>query len=196
MIKQGRVKTVTVGGRPNSQPMAVIGGTQGGAVESLESLIQIATEAVAVQAIVTGNSSAQADQARKALDPLVSSPPLSVAPGPDVVGVNFLDNIAENDTSAIPLQFSGGIPADCRFYYMPKDIVSVANTWARVAEGVKVKGKGLCVNGTMKTSSTASTNASVGSAPVTFLGSASVTVPANLGGLLPAIIAGVVAILL
>ena len=192
MIRQGHVKTVTVGGRPNNQPMAVIGGVQGASVLHIETLRESAKAALGIQSTITGNTSAQTDHVRQVLKPLTSPPPLSYYPVASAMGVNFMDNIAENDTSVTPLQFSGGIAADCRFYYMPKDMVSVANTWTRVAQGVKANGKGLCINGTMKNTVTTSTaGIQNGSGPLTFQGSASVTGPMKAGWVMLAMIVGV-----
>ncbi|KAL6712713.1 hypothetical protein ACLMJK_009735 [Lecanora helva] len=188
LISQGHVKTVTMGGRPNNQPMAVIGGTQGGIVFPFPTLQSLAQQAIALQANTTGNSSAQTSQVQKILGPLTLPPPIATSPNPGAVSVNLVDNVAENDSTVTPLQFSGGIPADCRTYYMPGDITSMANTWARVARGVKAGGKGLCVNGTMSSRGSAPSSAtngsyagSNGSSPLTFQGGASVGIPVHLG---------------
>lgn len=161
MISQGRVKTVTVGGRPNNQPMAVIGGVQGALVLTLSDLQDSASQAIALQVHDTGNSSAKSYETRRLLQSLASPPPIAPESRPESVSVNFWDNIAQNDPSMTPLQFSGGIAADCRFYYMPADITNVTNTWARVAKGVKAGGDGLCINRTLTRLST-STNSTTG----------------------------------
>lgn len=156
MINQGRVKTATVGGRPNNQPMAVVGGTQGANLLELAALQLVAKQVINVQANYTGNSSTETNETRRRLESLTSDPPIMVPK----MSINFLDSIAQNDTSMTPLQFTGGIAANCRFYYMPADITNVTNTWARVAEGVKARGKGLCVNGTMTDAATVGRNGS------------------------------------
>ncbi len=163
MTNQGRVRTVTVGGRPNNQPMAVIGGVQGAQVEKLADLQAIAAEAIEVQIEANGNSSTKTSQTRKLLGSLASPPP--IAPAPSDVSVNLLDSIAQGDTSATPLQFSGSITADCRFYYMPADIISMANTWARVAQGDKAGGSGRYINGSLGNYITTLSNGSGGIRP-------------------------------
>lgn len=145
MINQGRVRTATVGGRPSNQPMAVVGGTQGANVIPAYAIQQVAEEAIYFQANSTGNSSTQTKDTRRRLQSITSPPPIVIHD----MQINFLDNIAQNDTSMTPVQFTGGIAANCRFYYMPADITNVTNTWARVAQGVKAGGKGLCINDTM-----------------------------------------------
>ena len=196
-----------MGGRPNNQPMAVIGGVQGNEVLDLEQIQQVAQEAIDIQNSTFGNSSAQADQAQDILGPLVS-PPISPFLYPGANSINFLDNIAENDTSSTPLQFSGGIAADCRAYYMPADITSMANMWARVARGVKAGGKGFCINGTLTVTNTNATGGSSGSsgtngtyrtngsAPLTFQGSANLGYSLNSGSLLFSVVAGLIMSLL
>lgn len=201
MINQGRVKTVTMGGRPNNQPMAVIGGVQGGAVLPLAHLQSFAAEAIAYQVNATGNSSAVSADTRKLLQSLASPPPIITDDGADSVSVNLLDNIAENDTSMTPLQFSGGIAANCRIYYMPADITSMAYTWARVAKGVKAGGSGLCINGTLSnsTTGTATTTAAgggKGGAPSSYKGGAGIVKAANLGWIALLVFSGSVATVL
>lgn len=190
MINQGRVKTVTVGGRPNNQPMAVIGGVQGAQVLELPVVQSFARQAIALQVNATGNPSAQTNETRRLLQSLASPPPIAPLFGAASVSVNLLDNIAQNDTSMTPLQFSGGIAADCRFYYMPADITNVANTWARVAKGVKAGGRGLCINGTLSHSTCN------GGAPLTSKGGASAVEAARLWWILLSVALGSVATVL
>ena len=141
MIKQGHVTTVTLGGRPNNnKDMAVVGGVQGGQIQMLSDLQAVAKEVIQAQSD---------DETQKILKPLLSPPPIALF-SEKGVSVNFLDNIAENDTTATPLQFSGGIPADCRSYYTAADMISVASTWERIAQGIKAGGKNLCIGGTLK----------------------------------------------
>ena len=160
MINQGHVKTVTMGGRPNNQPMAIIGGVQGAQVEEADFLQLAASAAIEAQAEAKGNSSVEASRTQKLLGSLALPPPIAAAPSG--VSVNLLDNIAENDTSVTPLQFTGGIASNCRTYYTLPDFVNSANTWARVARGGKAGGSGLCINGTL-TNTTVSLGNSSGS---------------------------------
>lgn len=206
MIDQGHVKTVAVGGRPNKEPMAVIGGVQGGQAIEFEDLQVWAEEAINFQIEATGKSSTGFALIYKLLGRLALPPPIATttkAAG----GINFLDNIAEKDTTNTPLQFSGGIAADCRMFYMPADITSVSNTWARVAKGIKNGGTGLCINGelpeftsartTSRSTNEGSNVTGNGNSTVPFLGSASVAGPGSLGGIaVTAAVGSLVAILL
>lgn len=194
MINQGRVKTATAGGRPNKQPMAVIGGVQGAEVLPVGDLQTLANEAIGSQINTTGNSSAQISQVQRLLGLLASDPPILPYVSDEVPSINFLDNIAQGDKSSMPLQFTAGISANCRFYYMPGDIVNLTYTWARVAKGIKAGGSGLCINGTLSnltqtnsttakiaTANTTIAGGSNGSAPLAFVGSASVVGATQLG---------------
>ena len=162
--------------------MAVIGGVQGAQVVESAQFSVLATEAIADQASATGNSSTQAAQVLKTLGPLIVDSPLNVAATPGQPSVNAVDNIAQGDKTVTPLQFYG-IPANCRFYYMPSDISSVSYTWARVAKGVKAGGSGLCIGGSLS-NSTQLANGTIGGAgsnstsgrngTITFTGAASI----------------------
>ena len=181
MIKQGNVKTVTMGGRPNNQPMAVIGGVQGAEVMDADIISLTAGLAIQMQAEAKGNSSVEASRTQKLLGSLALGPQFAAIPSG--ISVNLLDNIAEKDTSVTPLQFTGGIASNCRTYYTLPDFVNSANTWARVARGVKAGGSGLCINGTLTNttvslgnssgSNSTSPSGSNGNNPLTFQGDAS-----------------------
>lgn len=209
MIDQGHVKTVAVGGRPNKEPMAVIGGVQGGQAIEFEELQRWAEEAINFQIEATGKSSTGFALIYKLLGRLALPSP--IATFAKAGGINFLDNIAENDTTNTPLQFSGGIAADCRMFYMPADITSVSNTWARVAKGIKNGGTGFCINGKLpefasaRTTSRSTSGGRNGAGNVTrngnstmpFLGSASFVGPGSLGWIaVTAAVGSLVAILL
>ena len=93
------------------------------------------------------------------LKPIVAPPPINYFPDAQAPSVNFLDNIAENDTTQTPLQFTRSPNAECRFFYVPQDIISVEYTWTRIAKGFQNGGEGLCIGGVAGTSPT---NGSVG----------------------------------
>ncbi|KAL9086356.1 MAG: hypothetical protein Q9165_007142 [Trypethelium subeluteriae] len=156
VINQGNVTTVTAGGRPNLDPIAVIGGTQGG--EALDyTFLQdtLAPEAIQLAA-KNGNKQASA-LVNKTLAPLIVPPPINIT----AFGINIRDNIGQGDGSQIPLQFTKSPMADCRMFYMPGDTFNVSYTWKRVAEGIKAGGKGLCINGTITGHSSAASGSPV-----------------------------------
>ena len=177
LINQGNVHTATAGGRPETKPMAVIGGTQGGEVFSYVGLK--ATVQAAITAL-TNKSTTIAIEGGKAaalavLSPLIKPAPIKYYPNPKAPSVNLIDNVAQGDTSVTPLQFTKSPVADCRFFYMPEDILSVEYTWTRLIKGFGKGGKGLCVGGggfglkvngtttTVPTATSQSTSTSTGS---------------------------------
>ena len=128
----------------------MIGGTQGGQVVSL-SLLQIAvTATLQFGANASSISSADKKSYAAALLPLLQQSPIALYPSTGNPSVNFLDNIASGDKQGVPLQFLKGPVAECRIWYVAKDMVDVENTWQRVASGVKQGGQGLCVGGSLK----------------------------------------------
>lgn len=144
MIRQAKIKTVTAGGRPNKNPIAVIGGTQGAQVSKFDDVKVLAS--VALDLVKEKVFAAFKDDAVKFLGPLVQPAPVKV--NTEVSQFNFRDNIAQGDQSFTPLQFSS-VKAECRFFYMPADILNVTNTWKRVIRGLSAGGKGLCINGNL-----------------------------------------------
>lgn len=161
LINQGQVRTVVAGGRPNNQPMALIGGTQGGQILYYTDIKQIATDALKVYNLSTNasedNSSLipSASAMQQLIIPLRDQSPINYSPVTPP-SINALENIAQGGESETPLQFTQAPYAECRFYYMPEDIISVLNTWERVAKGMINGGEGLCINGTWLRSSPSS----------------------------------------
>jgi len=145
LINQGKVKTVTAGGRPKIGPISVIGGTQGANVLSYSIFKLLSTAALAG---IQDDQTLSPDEKAKVkglLSPLVQPAPINYSKDPSV---NYLDNIGQGDKSMTPLQFNKSPTADCRFFYMPQDILGVENTWTRVAKGIRAGGTGLCINAT------------------------------------------------
>lgn len=152
------MQTVVAGGRPNNNaPIAVTGGVQGANVLAYPALEPIVKLALQSQSNSTTITAAQQLRNVAVLSPLLQRAPINLYPSPTSPSVNFLDNIAEGDTSMTPLQFSQPELADCRMYYMPKDTISVEYTWTRVAKGFRTGGKGLCVNGGLQITSNTTT---------------------------------------
>lgn len=147
LVDQAGVKNVVVGGRPNGQAMALVGGTQGGEDLSFEFIHDYATAAIEISERVNGKGSEKATKTHKILDTLAGNAPLLPFPL-STPSVNFRDNIADGDKSMTPLQFTSR-PADCRTYYTADDIIAVNRTWIRIMTGVAKSGDGLCINGTV-----------------------------------------------
>lgn len=150
LVRQMKVKTVVAGGRPSLSPMAVIGGTQGGQIEYFPLLTEAATTALGVAANASSFSSSDVQQLKRTLEPITLAPPMTPFRYEKgmTASVNLLNTIAQGDTQEVPLQFTK-IPADCRVFYTPADILSVHSLWRRVAAGLKSGGAGLCINGTV-----------------------------------------------
>ncbi|KAF2234971.1 hypothetical protein EV356DRAFT_544524 [Viridothelium virens] len=146
LIKQGNVTTVTAGGRPNREPIATIGGVQGSNVVSVSNIKQQVS--LAQDAIQRANDSALDAKGQEFLSPLASDPPIWPT-SLSQCNMNMKDNIARDDASSTPLQFTRSPNADCRFFYMPKDMSSVEYTWSRIANGIARAGTGFCINGTI-----------------------------------------------
>ena len=145
-MNQGNVTTVAVGGRPDTTPMAVIGGTQGGEDLSV-STIQVFIGITQKLAALSNNTNLIAGLNRT-LSSFLKQPPIPPV-NLDAVTFNVRDNIAKGDESQTPLQFTRSPNADCRTFYMAGDILNVTYTWNRVAKGLAANGKGLCINGTI-----------------------------------------------
>ena len=155
LVDQG-VQTVTIGGQPTKEPMASIGGTQGAEEVSFSYIAELAQVAIDIGNAINATEEVQA------LEPLTRNAPIQASPL-SRISVNLLDNLGKDDQDLTPLQFTR-LLADCRMFYMPRDMVDVRNTWQRVAAGVANGGEGLCVSGNLTTreDGTVATN-SVGS---------------------------------
>ncbi|KAI9700928.1 MAG: hypothetical protein M1820_006689 [Bogoriella megaspora] len=140
--------TVSGSGNLSAQPPQIFTSENivlGGEAGSF-AFIQILAKFVITQ---TQNTSA-ADEIQKTLAPLLDYPPINPSTGLDaVMEVNLRDNIAKDDESQTPLQFTQSPKANCRIFYMPGDVVNATSTWNRIAKGIAASGKGLCVNGTI-----------------------------------------------
>ena len=186
LIDQGQVRTVVAGGRPNNQPMAMIGGVQGGQILQYPDIKQIATDALKIYNLstnVSGDNSSllpSAPAMQQLITPLTNQSPINYWPATPP-SINLLDNIAQGDDSETPLQFTRAPDAECRFYYMPEDMVSMLNTWERVAKGMKHGGKGLCINGTWLRSSPSSPTVAGGNPSVNTVTLPSASVGSGVG---------------
>ena len=146
LVNQGNVTTVVAGGRPNRDPMALIGGVRGAQVMEYSTLADWAS--LAQLAAQLSNDTDAIATANRLLGPLMDPPPIQPVDAGSS-SINLRDNIAQGDASLTPLQFTAGPYADCRFFYTPHDMLNVTWTWGRVAKGIAAGGKGFCVNGTI-----------------------------------------------
>ncbi|KAF2234157.1 hypothetical protein EV356DRAFT_533206 [Viridothelium virens] len=157
LMNQASVNTVAIGGRPNTNPMAVIGGTQGGEVLSIGTIqlfIGITQKLAALS-----NDTRLIAKVNQSLSPFVEPPPIQPV-SLNSVTFNVRDNIAKGDESQTPLQFTRTPQAGCRTFYMAGDVLNVTYTWDRVAKGMASGGKSLCINGTSTSNRSSSRNSS------------------------------------
>ena len=137
--------------------MAVIGGTQGGEDLTFSDLAKYAQASISFANATSANStSSNLAELSSVLTPLTERSPLNYSPG-HPPSLNFRNSIAQGDETLMPLQFTTRY-ADCRFFYVPLDIINVTSTWVRVARGVMNNGSGLCINGTLEGSATQLSN--------------------------------------
>jgi hypothetical protein len=131
MINSGNVSTITIGGRPSTNKMAVIGGTQGGQLLTFGNLKNYASAAMAQE-------SAKSLPAAEftALQTLVQAPQVAWAAfgngGFYDFAFNFLDNMHKD--SDVPPQFNSSM-SNCRMFYTAGDISNIASTWSKIASG-------------------------------------------------------------
>ena len=123
--REGGVKLIAVGGRPEYGPMQAIGGVRGAQSYSQQSL-------------------------NKDIRNLLSVMPSLASQLPDTNDVyqlseasfNLRDQIRPNES--FPLQFAYE-PADCRIFYTPQTVDNYANLWLYAANAIW--GNGTCVQG-------------------------------------------------
>lgn len=122
MVQQSGVKTIAVGGRPQTGPMQPVGGTKGTLV--LPSLYLQSMSIVISTMFAVGTS--QAREWAKFL-------PTSFGIAAEDASVNFQDNIrAGLEKDGIPTQFLNDT-ASCRIWYEPKNYLNVTTLWEKTA---------------------------------------------------------------
>jgi hypothetical protein len=161
---QGKVKSVTMGGRPQTGPMQYIGGVKGSQVFNLPDLLlavdgfyQFADDASIKTANTTGLKTLLelGDYVQ-----LRSATPVGEGAS-EAVTFNLENNIAEGDATTTPLQFVYEA-ADCRLWWQAGDLLDITNVWERVAanafglNGTRVFGQ--CVDGSTGAPSSLSGN--------------------------------------
>lgn len=144
MVQQSGVRTIAVGGRPQSGPMVPVGGTKGTLVlpsEFMQLLAQYAIEQFA------DSRSEQREWAQFVPNPFEI--------GFVDAGVNFQDNIrVGKEAAGVPTQFLNDT-ASCRIYYEPEMYLNVTSLWAKIAEVAwgnnGALDEGACVSGSVTT---------------------------------------------
>ncbi|KIV98713.1 hypothetical protein, variant 1 [Verruconis gallopava] len=138
MRQLGHVKTVAIGGRPNTNPIQAVGGTKGTNDLPWD---YIQSE---VESAFNYSTPAQHDRLLKSeLMEYNSYLPFYRAVG-GATAINFRDGIRKGDEENMPLQFRYE-EADCRIFYEPAHVVDAAAMWKKVAD-VRWNG-GKCVAG-------------------------------------------------
>jgi hypothetical protein len=134
MLTQGKVSTIAIGGRPQAKSMATIGGVAGSEMWFWSVLSEFAGVAQLLAQNLTSLSSDDLTNINNVLNPLINEPPVNFNPAGS--SLNFLNNFAGGDlTSNVPLQFQTAQPAGCHMFNILDDLVSVGDTWERIAAG-------------------------------------------------------------
>lgn len=119
---QQRIRTVVVGGRPNGEPSAAVGGTRGAQV------IQHTAHMLNFVQIVENNFTPRDSAEQADWDRVIPRPfKLNIAEA----AVNWKDNIRRADPTQTPLQFYLEA-ADCRLYYTPQTLIFSHELWSQV----------------------------------------------------------------
>lgn len=138
MTQQGGVKTIALGGRPQSGIIQAIGGVKG-----TNDIPFADTFASIAEIFGASNASTQAYWQTTLLNQYTALP---LYRSTDVV-VNARNGYRQGDTTNTPLQFVYE-PADCRILYTPAMIVDETAAWKTVADSAWGGGGGnACVAG-------------------------------------------------
>lgn len=141
MIMQQNIKTVTVGGRPQTGPMQSMGGVEGAQVFDLESIQQAAAAAFF---LATPEQKAQLNGTE--LTVLAEGYALDRAATAGSAGaVNGKNAFSHMDTTT-PLQFLNQ-PSQCRFFYTKEMIRGPEATWKRAVDAAFNDPNQFCVEG-------------------------------------------------
>lgn len=137
MRQQAGVKTIALGGRPNTDIIQAVGGVKGTNDYPYDYIIESVEEVFAF-----GNSSQQDAWNKTSLG---SYSQLPLYRSPSIPVVNARDGIRKGDLEEVPLQFRYE-SADCRIFYTPEMVVDETAVWKTVAD-VAWNGKASCVAG-------------------------------------------------
>lgn len=144
MIMQNNIKTVAVGGRPQTGPMQSMGGVEGAQVFELEDLNEAAAAALI---LATPEQRAQLNGSDLAL--IAEGYALDRAAQAGSAGaINGKNAFSHVDTTT-PLQFLNQ-PANCRFFYTKDMIYGPMATWKRAADAAFNNPDQFCVQGSQQ----------------------------------------------
>ena len=158
MKSQKSVRSVVVGGRPQTGLMQGVGGVKGSQGQGMLVLFTIVSTIVSAVSV----SEQLAFAARFGIGMLgATTKALNRAhPGGNSIvqaGINFRNNIRERDESVTPLQYVYEA-ADCRLFYTPEMYASQASVWDRAYDSMWAGAQ--CVEG-----STGHTSANISTVP-------------------------------
>lgn len=146
MKAQGGVRSVAVGGRPQTGPMQGVAGSKGAQVYAYGDIAQIINSLPAAleDIIAQGISPPALPAPMYRLDPSGDFPlgdPTTMAQG---TRFNLRNNMHDGDASFTPLQFQYEA-TNCRLFYTAADQYDITGLWERVAD--VAWGNGKCVAG-------------------------------------------------
>jgi len=141
MIMQRDVKTVTVGGRPQTGPVQSIAGVEGAQVFPLTSLSGAAAAVIALSDEVKQGEVNGSD-----LSVLAEGYAISRAANPASPGAVNGKNAFSPSDARTPLQFSY-MPANCRFFYTKDMIYGPAEVWKRAVDATWKDPQAFCAEG-------------------------------------------------
>ena len=130
---QAKVKSVTLGGRPQTGAMQAVGGIKGSQVQPFNILYALTAQTYelidnATAATWEGTSL----ETILELGEYLLLRTASAGATPSELSFNIRNNIVEGDTSLTPLQYVYEA-ADCRLFYQPRHIANITNIWVDAA---------------------------------------------------------------
>lgn len=141
MIMQQNVKTVSVGGRPQTGPMQSMGGVEGAQVFDLEDLQSVASASLF---LATPDQQAQMRQGDIGL--IAEGYALLRAATPGAAGAVNGKNAFSHTDAETPLQFLYQ-PSNCKFFYTKDMILGPEATWKRAVDAGFNNPNQFCVDG-------------------------------------------------
>lgn len=170
---QAKVKSIAMGGRPQTGAMQAVGGVKGSQVYQYLMLYGDVSLALQQADALGYTDQVDAINSSKILGNILNSGDYIALRGANA-GVqptatndftfNFQNNIAEGDTSLTPLQFVYEA-ADCRLWYQPQHYGNISTLWATAAAQAfglnNTQVFSLCVEGSTNASSSLSGNATL-----------------------------------
>ena len=149
MREQGQVQTISIGGRPQPGPMQTVGGTKGAQVLNMGNIAKLFKQALQVIVETMGVAVAQRAEGTT-FGAIVNTTQLFIRTShlseenPLFGRVNSLDNLRQNDTEQVPLEFIYEA-ADCRLFETLASQQDPSVLW-KMAVDAKW-GNGKCVDG-------------------------------------------------